>query len=134
MNFVESLIKELKTITKLNNHIYPANAPEKVRKEGVPYLILLSSVGVKTKSLNGYSGGKQVSVELNVVASTYSKMQEISQQVVALLEGMEQRNIGETGPFVQELTYYEPKEFYESAPQLYRCLIDLEVFYEEVKQ
>lgn len=127
--FIESLIEEFKAIKPLNNHIYPANAPEKVRNEGVPYLIILSSVGVKTKTLNGYGGGKKVPVELNIVASKYSQMQTISSQVVELLESMERRHIGTNGPFIQELTYFEPRVIYESAPQLYRCLIDAELFF-----
>ncbi|MBO9598633.1 MAG: DUF3168 domain-containing protein [Cohnella sp.] len=132
MIFEEALVMELKSITALNDHVYPLNAPEKVRKTGAPYLIYISSQGVRTKTLGGYRGGKRVSVELNVVASTYESMKEITASVIKLIEGMEQRTIGEDGPYLQEVTYEEPVELYESAPALFRCLIDFTTFFEEV--
>lgn len=132
MIFEQALLLELKTITALNNHVYPLNASEKVRKTGAPYLIYISSQGVRTKTLGGYRGGKRVSVELNVIAATYESMKTISASVIELLENMEQREIGTGGPFLQEVTYEDPVELYESAPDLFRCLIDFNTFFEEV--
>jgi hypothetical protein len=129
--FEESLIEELSTISEFNNRIYPAHAPENVGTTGTPRLIFVSSYGVRTKTLDGgYGGGRRVPVELNVIDTSYLGMRELTGKVMALLEGMGGRVIG-NGPFIQELTYYDPQEFYENEPNLHRCLIDFEVFFEE---
>jgi hypothetical protein len=44
---------------------------------------------------------------------------------------MEQRVIGTDGPYIQELTYEQPIELYEQNPNLYRCLIDFEVYFDQ---
>lgn len=131
--FEEALINELQSITEIGNRVYPSSAPEKVRNESVPYIILISSYGVKTKSLDGYRDGKRVPVELNVITTRYEQLKSITQKVMHLLENMEGRVIGLDGPFIQELTYLAPVEIYESAPKLHRCLIDFNVFFEEVE-
>lgn len=134
MIFDKALVSELKGIASTQGCVYPLNAPEKVRKSGVPYIIYSSSAGVRTKSIGeGYSGGKQVSVEVNVVTGTYELMKAMTADVVTLLEDMECREIGTGGPYIQELTYFEPVEFYETEAQLYRCSIEFNVFFEEVE-
>ncbi len=134
MNYEQAAIAEFKSIPALNNHVYPLNAPEKVRKSGVPYLILVGSDGVMSKTLSGYVGGKTVQAELVVVASTYPQLKSLTGPVISKLISFEGRTIGDGGPFIQELTYYDPVEFYESEPDLHRCNIDYEVFFEEVDQ
>ena len=129
--FEESLIAELSAISEFGNRIYPAHAPENIGTTGTPRLIFVSSYGVRTKTLDGgYDGGRKVPVELNVIDTTYLGMRELTGKVMNLLESMNGRVIG-NGPFIQELTYYTPQEFFESEPKLHRCLIDFEVYFEE---
>ncbi|QMV44467.1 tail completion protein gp17 [Cohnella cholangitidis] len=131
MDFESALTQELKTISTLGNRVYPLTAPEANAKGGVPYLIYVSSEGERLKSLGeGYLEGKEVRAEINVMADRYKDMKEITKQVVALLVGMEQRVIGTNGPFIQELTYNPPVELYEDKPQLYRCVIEFNTFFE----
>lgn len=132
MKFEPALKQELSVITALNNRIYPLNSPEAKAGNGVPYLIYGSSEGLRDKSLGeGYLSGKTVRGELNVVATRYSEMKSITAEVVDILISMEQRVIGTNGPYIQELTYSAPVELYESLPNLYRCVIDFEVYFKE---
>lgn len=130
MKFEPALEQELSVISALNNRIYPLSSPEANASRGVPYLIYGSSEGLRTKSLSdGYMDGKTVRGELNVVTARYETMKQITAEVIEVLVGMEQREIGADGPFIQELTYSEPVELYESQPRLHRCVIDFEVYF-----
>lgn len=131
VDFEPALVQELKTITALENRIYPLTAPEATASGGVPYLIYASSEGLRDKTLGGHLNSKEVRAELNIIAKKYSDMKAITKQVIALLITFEGRQIGTDGPFIEELTYQMPVEMYESEPGLYRCIIELSVFFGE---
>lgn len=129
MTFEAALINELKTITALGNRIYPLTAPEANRNGGTPYVIIVSSEGLRTKSMDGYQTRKLVAGEINVISDDYDEMRAVTESVLNLLVTMERRVIGTTGPYIQEFTYEQPREFYEEQPDLYRCLIDFTVYF-----
>jgi len=131
LDFEPALVDELKTISALQNRIYPLYSPEAVKKNGVPYLIYASSEGVRDKSLEGYMQSKEVRAELNVIAERYSDLKAITKQVVALLISFEGRQIGTDGPLIDELTYQMPVEIYESQPDLYRCVVEFTAYFDE---
>jgi len=131
MDFEAALTQELKTIAALGNRVYPHVSPEANAKVGIPYLIYVSSAGERLKSLGeGYLEGNEVRAEINVMTAKYKDLKAIVNDVLELLIGMEQRAIGTNGPFIQELTYTQPVELYEEKPQLYRCVIELNTFFE----
>jgi len=130
MDFEAALTQELKTIAALGNRVYPHVAPEANAKAGVPYLIYVSSYGVRLKSLGeGFLEGKEVRAEINVMTARYKDMKAIVNDVIELLIGMEQRTIGTNGPFIQELTYNQPVELYEEKAKLYRSVIEFNTFF-----
>jgi len=129
MTFEAALAQELKTIGVLGGRVYPLAAPEANRNKGTPYVIFVSSEGLRTKTLDGYQSGKTVPGEINVISDDYNELRSVTAAIVELLVGMEQRTIGSGGPFIQEVVYQEPRELYEEAPKLYRCLIDFEVYF-----
>lgn len=131
MSFEPALAQELKTIPELQNRVYPLDAPEVNAKQGVPYLIYVSSEGLRDKTLGGYLDSKEVRGELNVIAARYGDMKAITKKVVALLIGMQGRSIGTNGPYIEEVTYQMPVEIYENQPKLYRCIIEFSVYFEE---
>jgi len=131
VNFEAALAQELATISSFGGRVYPLHDPEATKHNGIPYCIYRSSDGVRDKTLGGYQSGKQVSGEVNVVATSYASMKSVAHAVVELLISMERRVIGTGGPFIQELTYEQPVELYEEAPKLYRGLIDFTVYFEE---
>lgn len=128
MNFEAALTQELKSIAAFSNRVYPLTAPEANAGQGVPYLIYGSSPGVRTKTMSGYGEGKTVRGELNIITSRYSDLKTLEDSVLELLIGMERRVIGTGGPHIQEFLYNDPVEMYESQPNLYRCVIDFEVY------
>ncbi|WP_336774203.1 tail completion protein gp17 [Paenibacillus sp. MMO-58] len=126
MTFEEALTAELSAVPELADKIYPLDATNAPK---APYVVYESSYGVPTKSMNGYIGGKNVPVELNIICPTYGSMKQVTAAVIAVLESFEQRQIGSDGPYIQELTYETPVELYESAPKLHRCVIEFQVYY-----
>jgi len=131
MSFEPALVQELKTIPELQNRVYPLFAPEANAEQGVPYLIYASSEGLRDKTLSGYLESKEVRGELNIIAKRYGDMKAITKKVVALLISFEGRQIGANGPFIEELTYQMPVELYEAQPDLHRCVIEFQVYFEE---
>jgi len=131
LDFEQALTEELKTISELQNRVYPLDSPEATKHNGVPYLIYASSEGLRDKTLSGYLDSKEVQGEVNVIAERYADMKAITKQVIALLIDMEGRQIGTGGPCIAELTYQMPVELYEPQPDLYRCMIEFQAYYEE---
>lgn len=129
MDFEIALAAEMDTIAALNHRIYPLDAPEEQFNLTQPYLIYVSSAGMRTKTIGGYETGKSVSGELNIIAPRYADVKSITASAIDLLIGMEQRVIGTDGPYIQSLTYEPPVELYEDKPKLYRCVISFEVYF-----
>ena len=128
MNFEAALTQELKTISALQNRVYPLVAPEATAGNGVPYLVYGSSEPLRDKGLDGYLESGEIRAELNIIAKRYSDMKAITKQAVALLVGFEGRAIGTDGPFIQEIIYQSPVEIYENQPDLYRCVVEFSAF------
>lgn len=129
MDFEAALTMELKTISQVENRVYPLTAPEKTTS---PYIIYTSSEGLRVNTVtNGYLPDKSVEGEINIIAPRYSTMKQITSQVIDLLVGMSQREIGTGGPFINEMIYEKPVELYEAQVNLYRCLIDYKVHFKE---
>jgi hypothetical protein len=130
VTFEAALTIELKTITALNNRVYPFTSTEEKFSTATPYLIFKTSEGLRTKSMGeGYQQGKTVVGELNVIAPRYDDMKSVTKSVIDKIVSMEQRSIGTGGPYIQELTYEQPVELYEDKPKLYRCVMDFEVYF-----
>lgn len=131
-DFEQALREEIvNAIPELGGRVYPLNAPEATKHNGVPYLIYASSEGLRDKTLDGYLLSKEVRAELNVVAERYSDMKAITKQVIALLIGLEGRQMGADGPYIEELNYEMPVELYENQPKLYRCLVEFSAYFAE---
>lgn len=129
MNIEDAIVEEMSTIPGIDGKVYPANAPRTDKNNQpiqAPYIIYLSTYGLRDKSLDGYQTSKSVEIELNVVGQTYPEMKAIAAQVMDKIISFERRVIGTDGPFVQELKYDKPVEMYEPLPKLHRCVIDCE--------
>jgi len=123
LEFEDALSFELESVKGFKEKVYPAFAPG----TPAPYLVYLSSEGVRVKTLEGYTSQRRVEVELNIVTKRYREMKDYAKLILDKLISMEGRAIGGDGPFIQELTYEKPVEIYEEGPKLYRCLIDFTV-------
>ncbi len=128
-DFAAALVEEMKTIVAFGGRVYPVFSPEANAGQGVPYLIFVSSPGLRTKTQDGHQSGRVVRGELNVVSARHLELESLAESVINKLVSFERRVIGTYGPFVQDVTYEQPVVLWEEKVQLYRCLIDFEVYY-----
>ncbi|WMT42848.1 DUF3168 domain-containing protein [Paenibacillus sp. D2_2] len=129
MDFEAALTMELKTISDVQNRVYPLNAPEKTAN---PYIIYGSSEGQRTNTItDGYLLDKSVEGEINIIAAKYAVMKQVTRQVIDILISFNQRVIGSGGPYIDEMTYEKPVELYESNVSLYRCVVDFKAYFKE---
>lgn len=132
LDFEPALRQELIAIPEVHNRVYPLDAPEATKHNGVPYIIYSSSEGLRDKAITeGYLSSKEVRGEINVIAERYSEMKAITKKVIAILLSFPGRQIGSGGPYIDDLTYEMPVELYEVQAALYRCPIEFSVFYKE---
>jgi hypothetical protein len=124
--FEVALREELVSII---SQIYPLQAPEGTV---APYLIYTSSEGIYDKTLEGFLNSKEVSVELDIINISYSSMKALSKLIIDKLKTFEQRVIGTSGPYIQELTFSDDSpELYESEVNLYRKIISFKINFKE---
>ena len=123
MVFEEALRKELQTISVLANKVFPLNAIEGTK---TPYIVYVSSEGLKYKTFDGFYDPKEIALELNVIHSSYGSMKSLTNEVINLLFTFENRVIGgEGGILVKNLSYDMPIELYEHEVNLFRSVIEV---------
>lgn len=124
----KALRYELNQIPEITNKIYPTNAPE--GKEP-PYLVYILSRYEQTKTLTEIKNNIEASYLLNVLASSYAQMKEITKKVKDKVLTFHQRNIGTEGIFIVDLTINNISETYEHELKLYRGIIDITFWFKE---
>jgi hypothetical protein len=125
MNFEEALRIELGTISSITNKIFPLNAIEGTK---TPYVIYISSEGMKYKTFNGFYDPKEISLELNIVHSSYGSMKALTRQVIDLVLTFEGRLIGGVdGVYISSLSYEMPTELFEYEVNLFRTVLELRI-------
>lgn len=129
MTFEAALMAELVTIPELQDKVFPIRAPEGT---GAPYLIYTTSVGVYDKSLDGWHNSKSVSVELNIIHNSTTKLRALARAVQALVMSCDGRRLATTGPHIDEITFDgDGVEMYEPHADLYRKVISARFYYKE---
>jgi tRNA(His) 5'-end guanylyltransferase len=124
MTFEEALRAELSIISSLTNKVFPLTATEGTK---APYVIYVSAPAIKDKSLIGYLNSNQVDCEINILHNTYRELKELIDLVIDKLLSFQDRSIGESGPFIKDITYQTSPEMYEKEVSLYRSVIDIKV-------
>lgn len=124
MNFEQSLVYELSTITGLEQKVFPLKA-----KEGIspPFVIYVSSHGEETKVLEGYLGDKEIVCEIHILGKNYAEMKNYTNLVLEKLKTFFGRQIGENGVFIKSFTYIEPEESHENELNYERTSFDIKV-------
>lgn len=124
MNFEESLVTELSTITELEGRIFPLHATEGTNP---PFVIYVSSEGEKTRTLDGYEDLTEVTAELHVVAESYEHLKALIKAVLDKIQTFFGRNIGADGVYIKSLTYTEPEESFEDELNYHRSSFEITV-------
>lgn len=120
MDFEKALTAEFKTITGLNK-VSPLMVKQGTK---APYLFYLSSEGVFDKSLDGYMSSKEIFCEINIVADKFEQLKPLSSEVINKIISFQNRTIGNSNIYIQNVTYSNPRNLYEKEINQYRCLID----------
>lgn len=124
MNFEESLVYELSSISAINNKIYPLNA-----KEGTnpPFLVYVSSQGERTQTLTGYVDSLEISCDIHIIAESYQDLKSLADAVLTKLQSFFGRSIGLNGPYIKSFIYSEPIEGYSDELNYHRSAFDIRV-------
>lgn len=120
---------ELITIPDIKDKVFPIRAPEGTE---APYLIYTTSGGDYDKSLDGFQKSKSVSVELNIIHRSTTRLRALTREVMALVLTWEGRRLAETGVRIDELVLDgDSVEMYEPQADLFRKVINMRVYYKE---
>lgn len=130
-DFEAALLSELAALPELAGRAYPLSAPElDAAGRQTPFAILVSSEGVRTRSFSGREASRSARCEIHVVChADYAAFKQASRAVLAVLESLERRQIGVSGPFVQEVVFQQPIELYEADAGFFRSVFEFEVYY-----
>lgn len=127
MDIEQGLRSELITISGLENKVYPLTAPEDTNP---PYAVYTLTGTERVKTLNGYDGALWSTFQIDVIHSTYSGLKTLMDSILAKLKGLT-RNIGGTGPYIQNTDILTEFETYEHESNLYHGIIECRFFYSE---
>lgn len=117
----------IQAIPELNNQIYPTNAPE--GSQG-PYLVYARISTDKTKTLEGYENKGAISYMYSIMATKYSDMVRVRQQVEKLLLSLPGNSIGKDSSFfIEDLNINNIDEQYEHELGVNRGIIDFTIYY-----
>jgi hypothetical protein len=125
LRFEEAMAVELESISAFVNKVFPLviNA-----EKTAPYIVYASNEGVKLKTLTGYIDSKSITVDVNIVARTYSELKQLTSLVMDKIISFENRNIGDGSLFVHEVYFQAPVEAYDTDAELYRSTIPFQVY------
>lgn len=117
----------IKAIPKLENQIYPTNAPEGALK---PYLVYARISTKRTKTFEGYTDKQALSYMFSIMATKYSDMVSLRKKVEDLLLSLPLKNIGSDGSFyVEDLSINNIDETWESELKVNRGIIDFTIYF-----
>jgi hypothetical protein len=126
VTFGEALRYELIQIEKLTNKVFPIVAPEAT---GKPFLIYQREDVEFKKTLNGTTNKANAVYNLTLITDIYSEKEAIEDEVKDKLLSFIFRNIGDGGPYVQNVTVRLLQEGYVFENDSLTSKIRLEVNY-----
>lgn len=115
-------------ILEIADRIYPTNAPA---NEDKPYLVYGRLNPKYIKSLNGYTGEKQLTFMFNIITTQYSEMVKLRKKVAKLLIDMQGRTIGEEKIFIEDIAINTVIEKYEFNLRKNRGIIDFTIYFND---
>jgi hypothetical protein len=124
MKFEEALVYELSEIAMIRDKVFPLSAPEDSEP---PFVIYVSSEGVKVRSLEGYSDLTETTFEIHVTTVDYTTLKSLTKQVMDKIFSFYSRAIGEAGPFIKSVSIDEPVESKVEELNFNRCAFDCHV-------
>jgi hypothetical protein len=126
MTFGEALRSELIQIEKLNEKIFPVVAPGDAV---APFLAYRRADSEFKKTLSGTSNKAHAIYSLTLLTKNYAEKEELESQIIEKLLNFQSRNIGISGPYIQNVTIRLTDENYAFEPDLLSSSLRLEVDY-----
>lgn len=118
--------KLIQEIPELENQIYPTNAPEGVT---TPYMVYARISTDIDKTLEGYENTGSISYMFSIMASRYSDMVRIRNEIEETIKAMPKKRIGEQRVYIKDININNVTEQYEHELKVNRGIIDFTIFY-----
>lgn len=127
---MESALKiEIESISGLLNKVSPSSIKQETT---APYLIYELTKTDRTQFITGSFGLKEAGYELDVYHTTNSNLKALMKLIDAKIESFNQKNLATSGPYCQQAIIENEFATYESEIKLYKGIIEIILFYEEV--
>ncbi len=128
MDFEQGLTAELSAIAGLASKVFPIMAAQGTV---APYLVYSLGNNEREQHLGGHDGLVQSQYQLDLYHSTYSALKALKKLVIANIKTYGLRNIGGTGPYMQQVEIINEFETYDGTVSLYKGIIEFNVYYDE---
>jgi hypothetical protein len=124
MNFEEALCMELKTITGLEQKVFPQNAEENTEP---PFVVYVSSGGEKVQTLAGYTDLTELSFEVHVITNSYEELKSYVETISSKIRSFFGRSIGTNGPYIKSVGFTEPNEDFQDNQSYHKSTFNVQV-------
>lgn len=128
MELHEAIKIELESASGLSGKVFPLNAPEGAL---TPYCTYKQSGSERENGLFGMVPLMKCEFQFDAYHISYNSLESIKKSLIQLIKTFNQRNIGGSGPYIQQVEILNDFEAYESNIKLYRGIIELNLYYEE---
>lgn len=128
MDLEQGLTAELSSIAGLTDKVFPVTAPQGTL---APYLTYALGGNDRAKTLSGHDGLVESQYQLDLYHTSYASMKALKKLVIANLKTYDLRNIGGSGPLVQQAEIITDFETYENEVELHKGIIELNIHYTE---
>ena len=128
MDFEQALTAELSAIPGLGNNVFPIVAPQDTAS---PYLTYSLEKNERVQNLAGHDGLVRSQYQLNLFHASYAGLKALKKAVIQNLKTYNLRNVGGTGPYIQQVEILSELEAYEEGVKLYKGIIEFDVHYNE---
>lgn len=128
MDLEQGLTAELSSIAGLTGKVFPIMATQGTL---APYLTYILGGNERAKTLSGHDGLVGSQYQFDLYHSTYASLKALKKLVIANLKTYDLRNIGATGPYIQQVEIITDFETYENAVELFRGIIEFNIHYTE---
>lgn len=128
MDFEQALTAELSTIAGLSGKISPSIAEQDPL---APYLVYSLGKNKETQTLTRYTGLVESDYQIDLFHSSYAGLKALKKLVIQTIKSFNQRVVGTTGPYIQDVTIINDFETYEYSVKLHKGVIEFNVSYNE---
>jgi len=124
----QGLTTELSAIAGLTGKVFPIMATQGT---AAPYLTYILTSNDRTKTLSGHDGLVESQYQLDLYHSAYGDLKALKKLVIANIKTYDLRNIGGTGPYIQQVEIITDFEAYEDSLELFKGIIEININYNE---